>query len=29
MVEITVLTIAAIGVFALLKLQLNKYDQEL
>ncbi len=29
MVEITVLTIAALGVFALLKLQLNKYDQEL
>jgi len=29
LVEITVLTIAAIGVFALLKLQLNKYDQEL
>jgi multicomponent Na+:H+ antiporter subunit A len=28
-VEITVLTIAALGVFALLKLQLNKYDQEL
>jgi multicomponent Na+:H+ antiporter subunit A len=29
MVEITVLTIAALGVFALLKLQLDKYDQEL
>lgn len=29
MIEITVLTIAAMGVFALLKLQLNKYDQEL
>ena len=29
MVEITVLTISALGVFALLKLQLNKYDQEL
>ncbi|WP_207955574.1 hydrogen gas-evolving membrane-bound hydrogenase subunit E [Segetibacter sp. 3557_3] len=29
MVETTVLTIAALGVFALLKLQLNKYDQEL
>ena len=28
LVEITVLTIAALGVFALLKLQLNKYDQE-
>lgn len=29
MIEITVLTISAIGVFSLLKLQLNKYDQEL
>ena len=29
LVEITVLTISALGVFALLKLQLNKYDQEL
>jgi multicomponent Na+:H+ antiporter subunit A len=29
MVEIVVLTISALGVFALLKLQLNKYDQEL
>lgn len=29
MVEITVLTISALGVFALLKLQLDKYDQEL
>lgn len=29
MIEITVLTISALGVFALLKLQLNKYDQEL
>jgi multicomponent Na+:H+ antiporter subunit A len=29
MVEITVLTIAALGVFAFLKLQLNQYDQEL
>ncbi|MGV3657551.1 MAG: hydrogen gas-evolving membrane-bound hydrogenase subunit E, partial [Chitinophagaceae bacterium] len=29
MVEITVLTISALGVYALLKLQLNKYDQEL
>lgn len=29
LIEITVLTISAIGVFSLLKLQLNKYDQEL
>lgn len=29
MIEITVLTISALGVFALLKLQLDKYDQEL
>ncbi len=29
MVESVVLTISALGVFALLKLQLNKYDQEL
>ena len=28
MIEITVLIIAALGVFGLLKLQLNKYDQE-